>query len=43
MAKKLFGFSSVFIMDPNDAKNMPVPGLHNNVIRRWGVYPNLLA
>ena len=43
MAKKLFGFSSVFIMDPNDAKNRPVPGLHNNVIRRWGVYPNLLA
>jgi serine/threonine protein kinase len=43
MAKKLFGFESVFIMDPDNAKNRPVPGAHNNVIRRWGVYPNLLA
>ena len=43
MAKKLFGFGSVFIMDPANAKNRPVPGAHNNVIRRWGVYPNLLA
>lgn len=43
MAKKLFGFDSVFIMDPSNAKNRPVPGAHNNVIRRWGVYPNLLA
>ena len=43
MAKTLFGFSSVFIMDPNNAKNRPVPGAHNNVIRRWGLYPSLLA
>ena len=43
MAKLLFGFSSVFIMDPSNPKNRPVPGLHNNVIRRWGVYPDLLA
>lgn len=43
MAKKLFGFSSVFIMDSTDAKNRPVRGVHNNVIRRWGIYPALLA
>lgn len=42
MAKKLFGFESVFIMDPMNPKNRPVPGIHNNVIRRWGIYPILL-
>ncbi len=43
VAKKLFGFSSVFIMDPSDPKNRPVKGIHNNVIRRWPIYPSLLA
>ena len=43
MAKRLLGFSSVFIMDPTDAKNRPVPGVHNNVIKRWPIYPALLA
>ena len=43
MAKKLFGFSSVFIMDPTDAKNRPVKGIHNNVINLWPLYPSLLA
>lgn len=43
MAKQLFGFNSVFIMDPANKKNRPVPGMHNNVIRRWGVYPSFLG
>jgi serine/threonine protein kinase len=43
MARLLFGFGSVFIMDPNDRKNRPVPGMHNNVIRRWNVYPSFLG
>ena len=43
MARKLFGFESVFIMDPTNTKNRPVPGVHNNVIRRWGVYPSFLG
>lgn len=43
MAKKLFGFSSVFIMDPLNKKNRPVPGIHNNVIRRWNVFPEFLG
>lgn len=43
MARQLFGFGSVFIMDPNDRKNRPVPGMHNNVIRRWNVYPSFLG
>lgn len=42
MAKKLFGLDSVFIMDPDNPKNRPVPGIHNNVIRRWNIYPSLL-
>lgn len=41
-AKRLYGFESVFIMDPNNVRNRPVEGLHNNVIRRWGIYPSLL-
>ena len=43
MAKKLFGFESVFVMDPTNSKNRPVPGVHNNVIRRWGLFPSLLG
>lgn len=43
MAQKLYGFSSVFIMDPSDTKNRPVLGVHNNVIKRWTIYPSLLA
>lgn len=43
MAKKLYGFSTVFIMDPNNSKNRPVPGFHNNVINRWPIYPSILA
>lgn len=42
-AKKLFGFSSVFIMDPTDACNRPVQGIHDNVIHRWPIYPLLLS
>jgi uncharacterized protein YegL len=41
--KEFFGFSSVFIMDPSDPKNRPVKGIHNNVIKRWPIYPSLLA
>ena len=43
MARKLYGFSSVFIMDPKNAKNRPVKGVHNNVIKRWPMFPALLA
>ena len=42
-AKKLLGFSSVFIMDPTDSSNRPVQGLHKNVIQRWSIFPKLLA
>lgn len=42
MAKKLFGYSSVFIMDPTNNTNRPIKGIHNNVIKRWSMYPALL-
>lgn len=37
--KQLFGHQAVFIMDPLDDSNRPVPGLHTNVLRRWGLFP----
>ena len=39
LEKELFGHKAVFIMDPSDDSNRPVPGLHTNVIRRWGLFP----
>ena len=42
MEKDLFGHNAVFIMDPTDDSNRPVPGLHTNVLRRWGLFPQSL-
>jgi DNA-binding helix-hairpin-helix protein with protein kinase domain len=42
MAKHLFGYEAVFIMDPVDRSNAPDPALHKNVIRRWNIYPKIL-
>lgn len=41
-AKELFGFNSVFIMDPDNRVNAPDEHLHKNVIRRWDIYPKQL-
>lgn len=41
-ATKLYGYESVFIMDPTDTSNRPVRGIHKNVIRRWTIYPEIL-
>ena len=43
MAKQLFGYNSVFIMDPTNKENRPVPGIHNNVIKRWDVFPSFMG
>lgn len=37
--KKLFGTSPVFIFDPRDDSNRPVPGIHDNAMIFWGMYP----
>lgn len=40
--KRFYGSEAVFIYDPNDTSNLPVRGIHQNVIRRWLVMPKLL-
>lgn len=40
--QKFFGKECVFIMDPTDDSNRPVPALHRNVIRRWPYFPRIL-
>lgn len=40
--KRFYGSEAVFIYDPNDTSNLPVRGIHQNVIRRWPVMPKLL-
>lgn len=37
--KRFYGSEAVFIHDKDDDSNRPARGIHNNVIRRWGVLP----
>ncbi len=39
---KLYGNEPVFIFDPDDDSNRPVPGLHDNAIEFWPIYPQFL-
>lgn len=39
---ELYGEKPVFIFDPNDASNRPVPGVHLNPIKLWPRYPKFL-
>ena len=38
----LFGARPVFVFDPDDDSNRPVPGLHDNVLASWPVLPSFL-
>jgi serine/threonine protein kinase len=40
--KKVFGENPVFIWDPKNESNRPVHGIHNNVIKRWVMYPEIV-
>ena len=40
--KKFYGSEAVFIYDKDDKSNLPVRGVHKNVIRRWPLFPSLL-
>jgi serine/threonine protein kinase len=40
--KKLYGLEPVFIFDPNDASNRPVPGIHDNALAYWPLYPQFV-
>jgi len=42
MEKELYGSNPVFIWDAKDDSNRPVRGIHNNVIKRWGLFPEIL-
>ena len=42
LRETFLGSEAVFIYDPNDTSNLPVRGIHQNVIRRWPVMPKLL-
>ncbi|TVQ94618.1 MAG: serine/threonine protein kinase [Chromatiaceae bacterium] len=39
---RLYGTDPCFIFDPADDRNRPVPGLHDNAIAHWGIYPEFL-
>jgi len=39
---KLYGDEPVFIFDPKDRSNEPMPGLHDNAIVFWPLYPQFL-
>jgi serine/threonine protein kinase len=40
--KKFYGSEALFIYDPSNHTNLPVRGVHTNVIRRWPAFPQLL-
>lgn len=40
--RELYGTKPVFIFDPNDQSNAPIPGVHPNPIKLWPLYPNYL-
>ena len=39
---KLYGKEPLFIFDPVDRSNEPVPGIHDNAIAFWPIYPQFL-
>lgn len=40
--KKFYGSEALFVYDPGDKSNLPVRGVHKNVLRRWPVFPQIL-
>ena len=39
---KLYGTEPVFIFDPKNRSNEPVPGYHDNAIAFWPIYPQFI-
>jgi DNA-binding helix-hairpin-helix protein with protein kinase domain len=39
---KLYGSDPLFIFDPRNLSNAPVPGYHDNAIAFWAIYPQFL-
>jgi serine/threonine protein kinase len=40
--RTLFGDRALFVYDPHDSSNEPVPGWHDTLMRFWQIYPQLL-
>ena len=40
--KKFYGSEAIFIYDEKNNTNRPVRGVHNNVLRRWMAFPDVL-
>jgi len=40
--RKYYGRKPLFIFDPKDDSNRPIPGFHDHAIRNWGLYPHFL-
>ena len=39
---QIYGVKPIFIFDPINTTNQPVPGYHDNAILYWGIYPDFL-
>jgi hypothetical protein len=39
---RLYGTDPVFIFDPDNDSNRPIPGLHDNALAFWPIYPRFL-
>jgi len=39
---RLYGSEPLFIFDPHDAANRPQPGLHDNALAYWPLYPQFV-
>jgi eukaryotic-like serine/threonine-protein kinase len=40
---KLYGTEPLFIFDPVNTSNAPVPGIHDNALAFWRIYPQFLC
>lgn len=39
LEKQYFGTDPVFILDPDNKSNIPIQGIHQNVIKKWPIFP----
>lgn len=42
MLQALYGWNPLFIFDPDDSSNAPIPGEQDQVMARWAIYPKFI-
>ena len=42
LEKRFYGEEPIFVYDPNDDRNRPIPGADHNLRRFWSVYPQYI-